>query len=133
MAGLWELWQLPPALLPPRSPARVLWGKLLASGPQGSSVGLNCWSGFGTAAFDGFTTALCSTQASRMHFLLPSLLQLLQAADCEVVGMSLCVLRKVLEAADMANARAIALQLAERLPPLFDNVRLCDPTTDAGC
>lgn len=62
-----------------------------------------------------------------MRFLLQHLIGLLQDADSEVVGMTLFVLRKVLLARDIPIASPIALQLAERLRPLFDNVRLCAP------
>ncbi|XP_064309325.1 maestro heat-like repeat-containing protein family member 7 [Phalacrocorax carbo] len=59
--------------------------------------------------------------AKRMTFLLPRLIELLRDADGEVVGKTLCVLRKVLQARDLPLASPIALQLAERLLPLFDS------------
>ncbi|KAK4817781.1 hypothetical protein QYF61_027004 [Mycteria americana] len=67
--------------------------------------------------------ALCTTpsMAKRMRFLLQSLIELLQDEDGEVVQMTLFVLRKVLLAADIPMAGPVALQLAERLRPLFDN------------
>ncbi|KAF1560143.1 hypothetical protein FQV10_0006028, partial [Eudyptes schlegeli] len=63
--------------------------------------------------------------AERMQSLLPRLVELLQEADGEVVGMTLSVLRKVLLARDIPLTSCIALQLAERLRPLFDNDANC--------
>ena len=69
-----------------------------------------------------------------MQFLLRSLIELPQDEDDEVVEMTLSVLHKVLLATGIPTASHITLQLAERLRPLFDNVRLCaPPTTSAGC
>ncbi|KGL98389.1 hypothetical protein N301_14354, partial [Charadrius vociferus] len=65
--------------------------------------------------------ALCSTQAKRIWFLLQKVIELLQDADGEVVGVTLSVLSKMLLAKDMPIASPIALQLAEMLRPLFDN------------
>ncbi|KFQ97844.1 hypothetical protein Y956_11983, partial [Nipponia nippon] len=67
--------------------------------------------------------ALCKRHfmAKRMQFLLPSLIELLQDADGEVVEMTLYVVSKVLLDGDIPIASPIALQLAERLRPHFDN------------
>ncbi|KFQ60019.1 hypothetical protein N334_02939, partial [Pelecanus crispus] len=59
--------------------------------------------------------------AKRMQFLLQSLIELLQDAEGEVLRMTLSVISKVLLATDIPTANPIALQLAEKLWPLFDN------------
>ncbi|NXE17352.1 MSTRO protein, partial [Lophotis ruficrista] len=66
---------------------------------------------------------LCKTpvMAKRTKSLLPSLIELLKDADTEVVEKTLSVLSKVLLAMDIQIPSNIALQLAERLRPLFDN------------
>ncbi|XP_058696504.1 uncharacterized protein LOC131579934 [Poecile atricapillus] len=59
LAGLWELWQLLPALLCRCLAARVLRERPLASGLHGSRVGLQHWSGVGSAAVHGFIPQTC--------------------------------------------------------------------------
>ncbi|XP_075010007.1 maestro heat-like repeat-containing protein family member 7 [Calonectris borealis] len=58
---------------------------------------------------------------NRMQFLLPSLMEVLQDADGEVVEMTLYVISKVVRATPTPIASSVALQLAERLRPLFDS------------
>ncbi|KAM6332830.1 maestro heat-like repeat-containing protein family member 7 [Podargus strigoides] len=60
--------------------------------------------------------------AKRMGVLLRRLIELLQDADMEVVEMALYVIRTVLLDGDLLSSSPIALELAERLRLLFDNV-----------
>ena len=60
-----------------------------------------------------------------MSSLSQSILELLGDADGEVVGMTLRVLTNVLQNKDMLICSSTALQLAEALLALFNNVRLC--------
>ena len=59
-----------------------------------------------------------------MEFLLPELMELLWELEGDVAGNTLAVLMHVLEQMDINVASPIALQLAERLPTFFENVRL---------
>lgn len=59
-----------------------------------------------------------------MEFLLPQIMELLPEVEGDVAGNALLVLNRVLKELDICMASPIALQLAERLPTFFDNVRL---------
>lgn len=59
-----------------------------------------------------------------MAFLLPEIMKLLPEVEGDVAGNALVVLNRVLKELDVRMASPIALQLAERLPTFFDNVRL---------
>lgn len=59
-----------------------------------------------------------------MEFLLPQIVELLPEVEGDVAGNALVVLNRVLKELDVHMASPIALQLAERLPTFFDNVRL---------
>ncbi|XP_065493647.1 maestro heat-like repeat-containing protein family member 6 [Caloenas nicobarica] len=59
--------------------------------------------------------------AQRMRFLQRRLVDLLQDADVDVLGMTLSVLRKVILDPSVPVSTPIALHLAERLRPLLDN------------
>lgn len=99
-------------------------------------MGSNRCSDFGNAAFYGFTTQHCVPHRPKEWFLLRKVIELLQDADGEVVGRTLSVLSKMLLAKDIPIASPTALQLAEMLCPLFDNVRLCacpPPLPSSGC
>lgn len=67
---------------------------------------------------------LCFMQAVTLQGLLPEVMQQLQDADGDISMKALTVLRNALRLADGQVAGPIALQLPERLLPLFENVRL---------
>ncbi|KAK2532039.1 hypothetical protein Q9966_008312 [Columba livia] len=60
-------------------------------------------------------------EVPKMQFLVQRLTDLLQDADMDMVRMTLSVLRKVVRDPSVPISTPIALQLAERLQPLFDN------------
>ncbi|KAK2532040.1 hypothetical protein Q9966_008313 [Columba livia] len=66
---------------------------------------------------------ICDTpwMVPKMRFLVQRLTDLLQDADMDMVRMTLSVLRKVVRDPSVPISTPIALQLAERLQPLFDN------------
>ncbi|KAK2532036.1 hypothetical protein Q9966_008309 [Columba livia] len=68
-------------------------------------------------------TVICDTpwMVPKMRFLVQRLTDLLQDADMDMVRMTLSVLRKVVRDPSVPISTPIALQLAERLQPLFDN------------
>ncbi|KFP32078.1 hypothetical protein N325_07192, partial [Colius striatus] len=61
-----------------------------------------------------------SSMGIRMQNLQQRLIELLDDADGELVGVTLAVLRKMLRAIDTPICSTIALELAERLRSLFD-------------
>ncbi|KFU84905.1 hypothetical protein M959_03257, partial [Chaetura pelagica] len=66
--------------------------------------------------------ALCKrpSVATAMHSLLPLLIELLQEADRELVEMTLSVVGTVVQHMDRWIDSGVAVQLAQKLQPLFD-------------
>ncbi|KAK2532035.1 hypothetical protein Q9966_008308 [Columba livia] len=66
---------------------------------------------------------ICDTpwMVPKMRFLVQRLTDLLQDTDMDMVRMTLSVLRKVVRDPSVPISTPIALQLAQRLQPLFDN------------
>lgn len=62
-----------------------------------------------------------------MWALTESLTEVLKDEDGEVKEMTLSVLSEMVLNRDVPIASSLALQLAEALRPLIDNVRLCAP------
>ena len=59
-----------------------------------------------------------------MHFLVPLLLEQLQDVDRDIVTKALVVLSHVVHVMAGERVSRIAVQLLEKLLPLFDDVRL---------
>ncbi|XP_064925347.1 maestro heat-like repeat-containing protein family member 7 isoform X3 [Columba livia] len=68
-------------------------------------------------------TVICDTpwMVPKMRFLVQRLTDLLQDTDMDMVRMTLSVLSKVIQGPGFRISTPIALQLAQRLQPLFDN------------
>ncbi|XP_064925341.1 maestro heat-like repeat-containing protein family member 7 isoform X2 [Columba livia] len=68
-------------------------------------------------------TVICDTpwMVPKMRFLVQRLTDLLQDTDMDMVRMTLSVLSKVIQGPGFRFSTPIALQLAQRLQPLFDN------------
>ena len=67
---------------------------------------------------------VCSLQARKMQVLLPDIMETLRHANTDVKMKSLEFFRNMMGHMKRKEASLIALQLAEKLLPLFDDVRL---------
>ncbi|KAK2529649.1 hypothetical protein Q9233_006816 [Columba guinea] len=99
----------------PVPPAGKLNGRLVLSG---QSI-------FARVVFQGFTIRkLCFLQARKITVLLPDIMETMQDTNSDVKRKALLLFRNTMGHLDREEASPIALQLAEKLLPLFDE----DPT-----
>ena len=71
---------------------------------------------------------MCTAQTKKMLSLTETLVELLRDTDGEIVRMSVTVLSFLVLENDTLIPRAMTLQLADVVLPLFHHVRLCAPS-----